>query len=162
MLKHLYLLRGSGIIPTSIQEAFQTLTRYEAASGAKINLTKCKGLWSGSLKSCKDQLLNFDWYNTHIPEPILGLFFGNTDCTQMNIAKRLQSIRNTISAWRHRDLSFKGKVIVINGLLTSALWYSATSVHLPPWAISQIESEIYNFFWNSKKPSLHTRYPLSP
>ena len=47
--------------------------------------------------------------------------------------------------WPHRAL-------IINGLLTSTLWYTITSVNLPPWAITEIETEIYNFFWNYKKP----------
>ena len=136
----------------SIQETFNLLTLYEAASGAKINLDKCKGLWSGSLKHRTDQLLNFSWYNTYIPEKILGTFFGNTDCTRLNLDRRLQSLRNTIAAWKHRDLSFKGKALVINGLLTSTLWYTLTSVHLPPWAVTELETEIYNFFWDYKKP----------
>lgn len=137
---------------TSIQETFHILSLYELASGAKINLHKCKGLWSGSLKHRTDQLLNFDWYNTYIPEKILGTFFENVDCTRLNIDRRLQSLRNTIVAWKHRDLSFKGKALVINGLLTSTLWYTVTSVNLPPWAITDLETEIYNFFWDSKKP----------
>lgn len=41
---------------------------------------------------------------------------------------------------------------MINGLHTSTLWYTATSVHLPPWAITELETEIYNFFWDYKKP----------
>ena len=129
-----------------------TLSLYEAASGAKINLDKCKGLWFGAFSSRTDQLLSFDWFNTYIPEKILGLFFGNVDCTKLNIDRRLQSLRNTIAAWKHRDVSFKGKALVINGLLTSTLWYTATSIHLPPWAITEIEQEVYNFFWDYKKP----------
>ena len=130
----------------SINETFNTLWLYEAASGTKINLDKCKGLWSGAFRSRTDQLLSFDWYNTYIPEKILGLFFGNVDCTKLNIERRLQSLRNTIAAWKHRDLSFNGKALVINGFLTSTLWYTATSIHLPPWAITEIEQEIYHFF----------------
>ena len=135
----------------SINETFNTLSLYEATSGAKINLDKCKGLWFGAFRSRTDQLLSFDWYNTYIPEKILGLFFGNVDCIKLNIERRLQSLRNTIAAWKHRDLSFKGKALVINGLLTSTLWYTATSIHLPPWAITEIEQEIYHFFGDFKK-----------
>ena len=35
---------------SSIQETFHLLSLYESASGAKINLAKCKGLWAGSFK----------------------------------------------------------------------------------------------------------------
>ena len=137
---------------TSIQATFDTLALYERASGAKINIDKCKGLWSGAFRHRTDQLLSFDWHNDRLPDKLLGTFFGNTNCTRLNIDHRLQSIRNTIAAWKHRDLSYKGKAIVINGLLTSTLWYTATSTSIPPWAITELETEFYNFFWDYKKP----------
>ena len=93
----------------SIKETFNTLSLYEAASGAKIDLDKCKGLWSGAFSSRTNQRLSFDWFNTYIPEKILGLLFGNEDCTKLNIDRRLQSLRNTIAAWKHRELSLKAK-----------------------------------------------------
>ena len=48
----------------------------------------------------------------------------------------------------HRELSYKGKALVINGLLTSNLWYNVMSLLVPSWAIAQIEASIYKFFWN--------------
>ena len=100
----------------SINSTFKCLNQYERASGAKINRDKCKGLWSGSLKHRLDHPLNFDWYNDFIPDPILGTFFGNVDCIQRNLHPRIQKIKNTIAAWNHRELSYKGKALVINGL----------------------------------------------
>ena len=75
----------------------------------------------------------------YIPEPILGLYFGNTDCTLRNIQPRITKIQNTINAWANRDLSFKGKALLINGLLTSVLWYRSTAITFPPWAVRDIE-----------------------
>ena len=120
----------------SIDEAFTTFELYERASGAKINIGKCKGLWCGAFKERTDQLHGFDWYNDYIPEKILGLFFGNVDCTKLNWDIKIQKINNIIAAWRHRELSYKGKALVINGLLASTLWYNATSIPIPSWAIS--------------------------
>lgn len=58
----------------------------------------------------------------------------------------------TISAnWNHRNLSLKGKALVINGLLTSTLRYLAANVHSPPpWAIQEIKDIISAFLWNNK------------
>ena len=42
--------------------------------------------------------------------------------------------------------------MVVNGLLTSTLWYHATSLSLPSWAVAQIEEVVYRFFWNNKHP----------
>ena len=135
----------------SIDEAFMTFDLYERASGAKINKGKCKGLWCGAFAQRTDQLHDFEWFNDYIPDKILGQFVGNVDCTQLNWETKIQKINNIIAAWRHRELSFKGRALVINGLLTSTLWYNATSLPVPSWAITQIEQAIYNFFWNYKR-----------
>ena len=50
------------------------------------------------------------------------------------------------------DLGYKGKTLVINGLLTSTLWYCATSLSIPSWAVTQIQQKIYRFFWSGKTP----------
>ena len=137
---------------SSIRHAFDTLALYERASGARVNNSKCKGLWAGAFKHRTDQFLGFDWFNDYIPEKILGLYFGNIDCTRLNLQPRITKITNTITAWSNRDLSFKGKTLVINGLLTSVLWYHATALPIPAWAVRDIEQSIYSFFWSNKMP----------
>ena len=122
------------------------------ALAQRLTTRKWQGLWSGSLKLRTDSLLNFQWYNTYLPDKILGLYFGNIDCTMLNLEPRIKKLQNTMEAWRCRTLSFKGKALVINGLLTSTLWYTATSTHMPLRAISTIEETIYNFFWDNKCP----------
>ena len=144
----------------SIHETFKIFDSYEYASGAKINVTKCKCLWSGSLANQNDSPTNFDSFNDQFPDKILGIYIGNNDCTTKNIEHKIHRISNTIAAWKHRDLSLKGRVLIINGLLTSSLWYHATNISLPDWAINDIETQIYNFLWNNKRPLL-TRNLLS-
>ena len=124
---------------------------YERASGARINKGKCKGLWCGAFAHRTEQLGDFDWFNDFIPDKILEQFIGNVDCTRRNWEAKIQKTNNIIAAWSHRNLSFKSRVLVINGLLTCTLWYNATSLAVPSWAIAQIEESIYNFFWNYKR-----------
>ena len=128
------------------------MTLYEQASGAKINVDKCKGLWTGQFKDRTDQLLGFEWYNNYIPDKILGIYFGNTDCTTLNLDGKIQKLKGITNAWTHRDLSYKGKALVINGLLTSILWYLATTIHIPQETTKDLEQIIYQFFWNKKAP----------
>ena len=130
----------------SIVETFRVFDRYELASGAKINQSKCKGLWSGAFSRRTDQLQGFEWSNDYIHEKGLGQFIGNIDCSRVNWESKIQKINNIVDAWRNRDLSFKSKAMVINGLLTSTLWYHATSLSLPSWAVTQIEEAVYRFF----------------
>ena len=135
----------------SITEAFKTFDLYERASGAKINKSKCKGLFCGAFSERTDQPYNFEWFTDYIPDKILGQFLGNVDCTTLNWRNKIDNIKNIIDAWRHRDLSMKGKALVINGLLTSTIWYNVTSLPVPQWVIQQLETIIYDFFWSYKK-----------
>ena len=120
---------------SSITETFKVFDRYERASGAKVNRSKCKGLWSGAFAHRTDQLHGFDWYNDYIPDKILGQYFGNVDYTKRNWETKIQKINNILEAWRHRELSFKGRALLINSLATSTLWYNVTSLAVPSWAI---------------------------
>jgi len=77
----------------SIHHTFNTLKLYKSSSGAKINREKCQGLWSGSLKHRTDSPLNVKWYHDYLPDKILGLFFGNIDCTTHNLEPRIKKSR---------------------------------------------------------------------
>ena len=122
----------------SITETFSTFDLYQRASGAKTNKGKCKGLWCGAFAQRTDQFFGFEWYNDFIRDNILGQYFGNVDCTQRNWEAKIQKIQNIVDAYRHRDLSFKGRDLLINTLLTSTLWYNVMSLSMPPWAVAQI------------------------
>lgn len=109
----------------SIHEVFKTFELNEHTSGAKINKGKCKGLWCGAFKHRTEQLGDFHWFNDFIPDKLLRQFIGNVDCTRRNWEVRFVKINYKIAAWRHRELSDKGKALEIYGLLTSTLWYNA-------------------------------------
>lgn len=146
----------------SINEAFTTFDLYECISGAKINKEKCKRFWCGVFRERTDQLHGFEWLNDYIPKKILGLFFGNVDCTKMNWEVKYKKVNNIIAAWHHRELSYKGKALVVNGLLASTLLYNATSLPMPAWVISLIEKALYDFFWNYKRHLTTKDIPSPP
>ena len=82
----------------SIVETFRVFDRYELASGAKINQSKCKGLWSGAFSRRTDQLQGFEWSNDYIHEKVLGQFIGNIDCSRVNWESKIQKINNIVDA----------------------------------------------------------------
>ena len=139
----------------SITNALKVFKVYEEASGAKLNLQKCKGLWCGAYRHRTDAPTDFDWTNKHLPDKLLGIYVGNTDCTERNVEYKIHKLRNITATWMHRNLSLKGKALLINGLLTSTLWYHAANLHFPTWAIQEIEDIIYNFLWDGKRPLIN-------
>ena len=88
----------------SIDEVFSTFDLHERASGARINPSKCKGLWPGAFSRRTDQLHGFEWFNDYIPEKILGQFIGNIACSRTNWESKIQKITNVVDDWRYRDL----------------------------------------------------------
>ena len=139
----------------SITYVFQIFQAYEEAAGAKSNFQRCKDLWCGSFRHQTDTPTDFDWTNTYLPDKLLGIYVANTDCTDRNIKHKIHKLRTITATWNHRDMSLKGKALIINGLLTSTLWYFAANVHFPPWAIQEIKDIIYAFLWNNKQPLLN-------
>ena len=59
------------------KEVYKELLDYEAATGAKINMTKTKGLWVGAWKDRTDSPLGYTWTNQNVEN--LGVFFGTDD-----------------------------------------------------------------------------------
>jgi len=103
----------------AIVAVFETYHLFEEASGAKINLNKCEGLWLGSWRHRLDAPVGIRWNCDKIK--VLGVFIGPGNLEEANWRPRIDAIKNCLSSWRSRSLSYKGKALVINALM--AFWY---------------------------------------
>ena len=99
-----------------------------------------------------DQLYSLEWFDQYIPEKILGHYFQNVDCAQLNWNHKVEKIKNIVTSWQQRDLTYQGRALLINALMTSTLWYNVTSLPVPSWVVTEVEQIIYGFFWNNKRP----------
>ena len=131
---------------------FRVYKLYEKASGAKLNLEKCKGLWCGSWKGRSDPPVNLQWSSESIV--ILGVAVGNTPLVAENWASRIAKLERVLNSWRQRSLSFQGKALVLNALALSGLWYTASVLVIPPLVLADLKSLIFAFFWSGKTESI--------
>lgn len=92
---------------------------------------------------------------------ILGLVFkdGMTDEQQylLNFAPKLKQIQNICSTWLNRNLSMKGKVVLITSLMASILQYPCSCTYTPVRVILEFKRIITDFFWNGKKSKVSYR-----
>ena len=51
---------------------------------------------------------------------------------------------------RYRRLSLRGMAIILNTVALSKIWFIASLLQLPKWALKQIEKHIYAFVWENK------------
>ena len=144
----------------SILAVFDVFDRYELGSGARLNLKKCKGLWVGAWKNRVSGPVDIRWSSVKLR--CLGSFVGPGDLSRDNWDPRIQALKNLLSSWRQRSLTFQGKALVINALALSGLWYLGTVMCPPEWVISEINSEIFSFFWSGKKDKIARNVVCQP
>lgn len=132
-----------------IKAVFQTYSRFEKASGPKLNLGKCKGLWLGPWKSRSDAPVAIDWSSTMIK--VLGIFIGFGGIIAANWEPCIEAVSKCLASWRLPSLSYSGRALVANALALSRIWYVASLTHMPLWVLSELNKPLFNFFWAGKR-----------
>ena len=135
---------------SSLDQVMQVYGKYELASGAKINLDKCCGLWLGPWVDRVDSPRGLRWGSR--PCKSLGIFVGNGDQEHENFDARLEKLNNIFISWRQRRLSFTGKAFVTNVLALSGLFYVAGSMPVPEWVSTRVSALCWDFLWGGKTP----------
>ena len=69
----------------------------------------------------------------------------------MNWRPRIDAVQKCFNFWRHRSLSYGGRVLVSNALTLSCIWYAASLFSTPSWVWRELNTALLNFFWEGKK-----------
>ena len=83
---------------------FDTYSLFEKGSGAKLNLSKSKGLWLGSWRGRQDPPVSLDWTSNKIK--VLGVFIGSGNLDDNNWRPRIDAVENVLSSWARHTLSY--------------------------------------------------------
>lgn len=147
----LYADDTSAVVSTdrAILAVFEVYDSFAKASGSKINLGKCEGLWLGSWQHRSDAPVAINWTSAKIK--VLGVYIGNGDLDEANWRPRLDSVEKCLASWRSRSLSYQGKALVLNALVLSRVWYLASLIHMPDWVLGELNSLAFKFFWSNKR-----------
>ena len=132
----------------SIKATFDTYALFEDGSGAKLNQSKSKGLWLGSWTGRTDPPVALDWSPTKLK--ILGVYLGLGDLEESNWRPRIDAVHNVLASWRQRTLSLQGRSLVINALALARVWYVASLIYMPPWALKELNSLVFGFLWKGR------------
>ena len=144
----------------SIKGVFDTYSLYERGSGSKLNLSKSKGLWLGSWNGRLDPPVALD--STSVKIKVLGVYIGVGDLGEVNWRPRISAVENVLSSWRQRQLSFRGRALVINALALSRVWYVASLVYMPAWVLKELNALVFNFFWKGKRDLVSRSVVVQP
>ena len=78
----------------TIVAVFETYDRFEKASGSKINLKKCEGLWLGSWQHRRDAPVAIRWSSRKIK--VLGVFIANGNLDEANWRPRIDAVEKCL------------------------------------------------------------------
>ncbi len=132
----------------SITESFEMLQLYCKASGAELNYQKTKGLYIGQWKDKKN---NFDKIKWVKQVEGLGAVYGYGINYEELWMQKFFKFKKKIDNWKGRDLSLRGKKLLINSYILSSVSFLAEiyTADIPTLFISETKKLICNFIWGS-------------
>ena len=133
----------------AIWASFEVYSVYKRGLGSKLNMSKSKGLWLRSWAGRSDPPVSLERSSAKIK--VLGVFIGPGNLDEDNWRPRITAVANTLSSWRQRISSFRGRALVINALALSRVWYVFSLIHMPPRVHGELVQLVFGFFWKGKK-----------
>ena len=115
----------------------------ESATGAKINLSKTKGLWVGKWKDRKDEPIKIEWTNKNVKT--LGVYIGNDNPAKSTFDEIIPQIKKSMNYWKQFKLSTFAKARVIEIFHASKLWYAANFYHIPPSTQTDLQKAFFAY-----------------
>ncbi len=141
----------------SIKETLQICGKFTLATGAKINRKKTEILYS----FWKEPKLKLGFKDQVESIKILGLLIGN-NMEKRNWDQRLDKIKWKVKQWEDRDLTLRGKVLVINAEILASLTFLAATLPAPVNFIRSIKKVLFGFLWGSKHEIMRREIMYKP
>ena len=136
---------------SSLRGIINILDEFQAISGLKINLSKCKAVWIGrnrgfNVKVCED--LKLIWAHNFT---LLGIEL-DSDLAKMdtNFRKKYDDIKALYNNWLYRHLSPLGRITVIKSIALSKLSSVVVCPHIAPTVLKDLINLSFKFLWKNK------------
>lgn len=143
------------IIMVKNQEEVNNLSRIVESfcklSSARVNWAKSEALAIGSWLSGLPRLPGgLKWRRGGLK--YLGVHLGDEDTEKMNWEGVMEKVEERLSKWRWllRQISYRGRVLILNNLIASLLWHKLACLEPPAGLLNKIQSCMIKFFWDDK------------
>ena len=78
---------------------------------------------------------------------VLGVCLGNGTLEEENGRPRITAVEKCLNSWRSRSISYHGKVLIVNALALSRVWYVASLLPMPVWVSSELNTLVFSLTW---------------
>jgi len=134
----------------SVNETIKTFETFGNHSSLRINKDKTEGMLIGPWCNTTGLPKGVRWITG--PIKLLGIYLSANPNEQvaLNFKNRLDALLRQLHWWKARDLSLRGKVLIIKMLGISKFQYIASLIHIPQPVVKEVDRIIYEFIWNGK------------
>ena len=138
----------------SVNRAITVMDTFGGVSGLKLNPSKTKALWLGSLRNCKDNPFNFNWPKE--PIRILGTFvsYDEKQNEEKNFGQKMQKLDTILDIWNARNLTLFGRCLITKSLGISQLVHCISTLVIPKDCAQAVNSSIFKFIWRKRKDKI--------
>lgn len=140
---------------SSLVHALRVVNKFTRVSGLELNLQKTHGLILGETQLESDISKQISWGEQ---VKILGIHFDINDYDEkdqkINFDPAIAKMRRVCASWDLRNLSLKGKVVILNTLVLPIIYFQCMMLPVPAKTFEQIETLISAFIWKNKKPKI--------
>jgi len=131
-----------------VSELLKTMNNFTLACSARVNWTKSYASFFGLAMHFSFPTLpnNLSWKNNSVYH--LGVHLGDAQSIQKNWDGLTDKVYSRLQRWRGLlcKLSYHGRVLVINNLVSSILWHRFIVLQPPAWLIKNIQKHLIDFF----------------
>lgn len=139
----------------NMDRALTVISRFRAASGAKLNLHKSVGLWLSQQERTWQwgEEAGMKWLLPGEVTRYLGYPFGLNIPQKEKDGKMLSQIRKHLSKWVTHPFSLAGRIMVANQVVLSSIWYLASCTDYSGKALRLAKAKVRNYIWSGKQES---------
>ena len=139
----------------NMDRALTVISRFGAASGAKLNLHKSVGLWLAQTARPWQwgEEAGLKWLLPGEVTRYLGYPFGLHIPQKDKDGKMLSQIRKHLGRWANHPLSLASRIMVSNQVVLSSIWYLASCTDLTGQALKIAKATVRNYIWSGKRES---------
>lgn len=135
-----------------VKRVMQIVQKFCLASGAKVNEEKTIYMRLGKVGGLTE---HFNFKETKETK-ILGVIMGEDERKAEGTMWEniLGEIERRLLFWRRMGLTIKGKVLILNVLMVSKLWYILYTSSMPMWMEGKLKKCFLDFLWEGKPPRI--------
>lgn len=136
----------------SVTKAMEIIKKYCEGSGAKVNMEKTVVMRIGNACILPEA---FNFKNQQEMK-ILGILMGENEKRVNEIMwdEIIGRMERRLEWWKQRKLNLMGKILIVNTLMLSKMWYVLGVIPMERWHVQRIKQCVLNFIWEGKPPRI--------